>query len=415
MPWKEVCMEEERLKFVGMYLEAVYGMSELCREFGISRKTGYKLVRRYQGLGVEGLVDGSHANHHHANAVTEEIEKEIVALRALRPSWGARKLRSHLQARTEGKPWPAASTIGEILSRHGLVVRRGRSRKIPLYGSPFVGCGAANAVWCADFKGWFRTADGSRCDPLTLSDAYSRYLLRCQAVVRPDYGSVKPLFDAAFREYGLPEAIRTDNGAPFASLAVGGLSQLSIAWIRLGIRPERIRPGHPEENGRHERMHRTLKAETAKPPQATLRAQQRSFDRFRQVYNQERPHEALAQQTPASHYQPSPRSLPLRLPEIDYPQGYLLKRIRHRGFLLWKGQDLYLSETLDREVVGLTPQDERFYLVYFGPIKLAILDSKTMTLKRADSHKRGDGKAIAQETAFQAEGINKKVLPIPPV
>lgn len=403
MPWKEVCMEEERLKFVGMYLEEDYTMSELCREFGISRKTGYKLVNRYESMGVEGLIDRSHANHHHANAISLEIEKEILSLKARYPSWGARKLRGYLMERVGGQRWPASSTIGEILSRHGLVVRRGRRRKIPLYRTPFVGCGESNAVWCADFKGWFRTSDGSRCDPFTLSDAYSRYLLRCQAVARPDYGSVKPLFDAAFREYGLPEAIRTDNGAPFASLAVGGLSKISIEWVRLGIRPERIRPGHPEENGRHERMHRTLKAETAAPPQRSLRAQQRSFNRFQEVYNHQRPHEALAQQTPASRYQPSPRTLPLRLPEIVYPQGYLLKRVRHRGFLLWKGQDLYLSETLDREVVGLSQQDERFYQVYFGPIKLAILDSKTMTLNRADSNKRGDGKAIAQKPAFQAE------------
>jgi putative transposase len=404
VPWKEVCMESERLKFVGMYLEEDYTMSELCREFGISRKTGYKLVSRYEVMGVEGLTDLSHANHHHANAVSPEIEKDILALKGSHPSWGARKLRGYLLERVGGKRWPAASTIGEILSRHGLVIRRGRSRKIPVYRSPFVGCGESNAVWCADFKGWFRTSDGNRCDPFTLSDAYSRYLLRCQAVLRPDYSSVKPLFDAAFREYGLPEAIRTDNGAPFASLAVGGLSKLSIEWIRLGIRPERIRPGHPEENGRHERMHRTLKAETATPPQGSLRAQQRSFNRFRDIYNYERPHEALAQQTPASRYQSSPRSLPLRLPEIDYPQGYLLKRVRHRGFLLWKGIDLYLSETLDREVVGLSQQDERFYVVYFGPIKLAVLDSKTMTLKRADSNKGSDGKAIAQQTAFQAKG-----------
>lgn len=396
-------MESERLKFVGMYLEEVYTMSELCREHGISRKTGYKLVGRYEAEGVGGLLDRSHATHTHANVVSSEIEKVILSLKARYPSWGARKLRGYLMERVGGQRWPASSTIGEILSRHGLVVRRGRSRKIPLYGSPFVGCGKSNAVWCADFKGWFRTTDGSRCDPFTLSDAYSRYLLRCQAVLRPDYGSVKPLFDAAFREYGLPEAIRTDNGPPFASLAVGGLSKLSIEWIRLGIRPERIRPGHPEENGRHERMHRTLKAETAKPPQGSLRAQQRSFNRFRQVYNHQRPHEALAQQTPASRYQSSPRTLPLRLPEIDYPQGYLLKRVRHRGFLLWKGQDIYLSETLDREVVGLSQQDDRYYLVYFGPIRLAILDSKTMTLKRADSIKRGDGKAITQKTALQAE------------
>ena len=373
---------DERLRFIGLCLGKENGMSALCGSFGISRKTGYKWLSRYRERGVEGLEDESRASHRHVNSVSPEVESEIVRLRGLHPHWGSRKLRSWFLSHRRRELWPAASTIGEILRRHGLVVRRRCRRKSPPYQEPFIGCDRPNAVWCADFKGWFRTGDGSRCDPFTLTDAYSRYLLRCQAVVRPDYESVRPLFQAAFQEYGLPAAIRTDNGSPFATVSVGGLSKLSIEWIKLGIIPERIAPGHPEQNGRHERMHRTLKAETATPASANLRRQQHRFDRFRQEYNGERPHEALGQKPPAQLYTPSFRPWPCRLPEIVYPDHYLLRKVHHRGDLRCRNTSIYLSETLIGETLGLDQQDERLFDVYFSWLKLGTLDIENYTFKR---------------------------------
>lgn len=246
MPWKETCRMEERMKFISHHLAGELSMAALCREFGISRKTGYKLVRRFRDDPATGLQDRSRAPHHHPNAVSARAEEAIVAARRRHPTWGPKKLRAWLRHREPSVRWPAASTIGEILRRRGLSVPRRRSRKTVVYTEPFVGCDCPNAVWSADFKGWFRTGDGVRCDPLTISDNYSRYLLRCQAMTSLDYIHVQPVFEAAFREYGMPVAIRTDNGVPFATTTLGGLSKLSVWWLKLGIVPERIVPGHPE-------------------------------------------------------------------------------------------------------------------------------------------------------------------------
>jgi len=374
MPLREVCIMEVRMSFVADYLNEVDSMSGLCRDYGISRKTGYKYIRRYCENGLDGLKDYSRAPRHHPHAVSVEIEAHILKSRSQHPRWGPRKLKAYLERYYPAVIWPAASTIGEILKRHGLVFPRRRSRKSPPYNQPFVDCNAANQIWCADFKGWFRTLDGQRCDPFTLSDAYSRYLLRCQVVLRPDHQFVKPLFEAAFREYGLPVAIRTDNGAPFATTTLAGLSRLSIEWIKLGIRPERIRPGKPAENGRHERMHRTLKDETANPPRSTLRIQQKAFDAFRQEYNHERPHESIDQQTPADLYRPSPRPYPARIPEIEYPEEYIIRRVHPQGDIRWRGKQIYFSQTLAGEDVGFKQMDDRHYQIYFAHLKLAILD-----------------------------------------
>src|ERR1700686_572379 len=233
----------------------------------------------------------------------------------------------------------------------------------------------ANRVWCADFKGWFRTADGQRIDPLTISDARSRYLLRCQTVEKTDTARMQAIFEAAFREYGMPQAIRTDNGPPFASRAVAGLSRLTVWWIKLGIEHERIAAGHPEQNARHERMHRTLKQETAQPPAANPREQQRPLDRFRQEFNELRPHEALEMQTPAAIYQPSARPFPASLPEPDYPRGMLVRSVRPHGHFRWKKDEIFLSEVLWGERVGLWPEDDRWFTIYFAQLPLARFDS----------------------------------------
>jgi transposase InsO family protein len=366
---------DQRMKFVVCFLEHEWPMAALCREFGVSRKTGYKIVSRYIEEGLDGLKDRSRARHHHPNMIADAVERVLVKTRSSHPNWGPRKIRTWLIRRNGQVRWPAASTIGEVLTRHGLTVRRQRSRKTQVYDQPFVGCNSPNAVWSADFKGWFMTGDKQRCDPLTITDNYSRYLFRCQAVRATGFDGVKPVFEAVFREYGLPMAIRTDNGPPFATTTVGSLSRLSIWWLKLGIIPERIEPGKPSQNGRHERMHRTLKQDTANPPKRTWRIQQRAFDHFRDEYNQERPHEAINMLVPADLYIPSRQPYPLLLPEMTYPDDMIIRSVKSQGDLSWKSRHIYLSETLSGELVGLRQIDDRLWDIYFGPIRLAQLDT----------------------------------------
>ncbi len=277
-------------------------MTELCEIYGVSRQTGYEWLRRYREHGLEALGDQHRAPRRHPNQTSNAIEEMVLGLREQRMTWGPRKLKRVLEREFPDQTWPAASTIGTMLQRAGLVRERRKRRRVPPYTQPFATASAPNRVWCADFKGWFRTRDGERMDPLTITDAHSRYLLRCQAVEKTDTARVQAVFEAAFRDYGMPERIRSDNGAPFASRALAGLSRLSAWWMKLGIVPERIQAGHPEQNGRHERMHRTLKQETASPPARNRRAQQRSFNQFRREYNHVRPHEALDMQTPVAVY-----------------------------------------------------------------------------------------------------------------
>lgn len=376
MPWRTTCPMDERMKFIGEWLRHDESIALLCRRYGISRKTGYKLVARYQLAGVDGLTDRSRAPHHQPLAVAEEIEAAIVQARGRHPRWGPRKLRAWLQQQQAQHRWPAPSTIGELLHRQGLSVPRRRRLRSPRATEPLAAALGPNDVWSADFKGWFRTRDQQRCTPLTITDNASRFLLRCQAVAEPDEGHVRPLFEATFREYGVPTAMRTDNGPPFASVAVAGLSRLAVWWIKLGIRVERIRPGHPEENGRHERFHLTLDQETAQPPQATGRAQQRCFDRFRRLYNEERPHEALGQRPPASVYAPSPRSYPDRLPELHYAADSVVRRVRYNGDIKWQGHTVYVSHCLAGEPVGLEAHAEHCWRVCFGPVTLGWLSTR---------------------------------------
>src|SRR5260370_34734741 len=312
MPWKTSSVMEEKLRFVLQYDSGEHSMTELCQRFEIARETGYVWLRRYRQGGVVGLVERSRAAHRHGNQTPEAIERLVLELRQAHMRWGPRKLQRILQRDEPGRTWPAVSTIGALLKRAGLVVARKKRLRTTPYSAPLAHADGANRVWCADFKGWFRTADGERIDPLTISDAHSRYLLRCQAVEKTDTARVHAIFEAAFREYGMPRAIRTDNGAPFASSAVGGLSRLAVWSMKLAIVAERIQAGHPEQNGRDERMHTTLRQETAEPAAANRRTQQRVFDRFRGEYNEQRPHEALGMQTPALVYEPSPRAYPAR-------------------------------------------------------------------------------------------------------
>jgi putative transposase len=375
MPWKESRALDERRSFIEQWNKGEEDFAELCRRYAIARQTGYKWARRYQEHGEEGLKEQSRAPQHCPHAISEVVAKAIVALRRQHPRWGPRKLRAYLQARQTQQEWPAASSIGALLSREGLAHRQRPRRRTPRYSEPLAHAQAPNQVWCADYKGWFYCGDGQRCDPLTASDAFSRFLLRCRAVPKTDGVEAKAVLEAVFREYGLPEAIRTDNGPPFASKAPAGLSRLSMWWLRLGIRPERIEPGCPEQNGRHERMHQTLKQETASPPQPTLRQQQQAFQRFEREYNQERPHEALGYRTPDELYVASTRIYPSRLPELEYPAGVELRRISQQGSVKWKGERAFVSEVLAREYVGLLPVEADFFEVYYGPLLLGWLDA----------------------------------------
>lgn len=375
MPWKVSSEMEEKLRFIVEYDSREMSMRELCERYGISRETGYVILRQYRATGMAGLLARSHAAHRHPNQTPAEIEHVVLELRQAHMTWGPRKLKRILEREEPGRHWPAVSTIGTLLQREGLVVGRKKRLRTAPYTRPLAHANGANRVWCADFKGWWRTADGQRNEPFTLSDAHSRYLLRCQLVEKTNTARVQAICEAAFREYGLPEAIRTDNGAPFASHAVGGLSRLAVWWIKLGIVPERIAAGHPEQNGRHERMHRTLQLEGAQPPAANRRQQQAQLDRFRREYNEVRPHEALGMQTPAELYQPSRREYPARVPEPDYPKSMLVRSVRQHGNFRWKKQDVFLSEVLWGEQVGLLPEDDRWYTIYFAQLPVARFDS----------------------------------------
>ena len=385
MPWTESSALEQRKMFIAACEAGEDSMAELCRRFGISRQIGYKWRNRVAESGDAGLREKSRAPHHQFQEMLEEVAEEILRLRRGHPRWGPRKLKAWLERKAPEIQWPAASTIGELLKREGLVADRRKRLRTPRYSEPLQHADQSNRVWCADFKGWFRCGDGSRCDPLTCSDAFSRFLLRVRAVAKTDGPHVKSVFEAIFREYGLPEAIRSDNGPPFASKAPGGLTRLSMWWLRLGIRHERIEPGCPEQNGRHERMHQTLKQETANPPRANLRRQQEAFAEFEREYNYERPHEALQNQTPAEVYTRSERAYPSRLPELEYPCGVFLRRISQQGSMRWKCERTFISEVLGHEVVGLLEVDDGIFEVYYGPLRIGRFDGRRQQFRAAET------------------------------
>lgn len=363
MPWKETCVKNERTMMISEYLSGDFSIAEVARRRGVSRKTVYKWIERYEQGSAQGLQDASRAAHHHPNAISLQLEAAILEWKAKRPLWGAPKIHSKLSGLAD---CPAESTVSNVLRRHGLTRQVRRRSRTPSNAGPMEGLLEPNELWCVDFKGWFRLGNGERCDPLTISDAYSRYLLCCQGIRgATGHVEVQPLFESIFREYGLPLAIRSDNGAPFASAGLARLSRLSVWWLRLGIGLERIEPGHPEQNGRHERMHRTLKEAVLKPPRANHSAQQKAFNAFREEFNQERPHEGLNQHTPASVYRPSIRNYPARLLEPEYPENWQKRRVRSNGEIRWQGGLIYVSQALIGQWVGLEPTGETTWKAYF--------------------------------------------------
>jgi putative transposase len=376
MVWRETCVMDQRMGFVVACLAGDESVSALCRHFGISRKTGHKWLSRYRATGARGLEDRSRAPHRNARSLSEDVVQAVVSVRHRYPSWGPRKVKAWLEDRYPEQSWPAASTIGTVFDRAGLTRPRKRRRRMAPQSAPLASCRAPNDVWCADFKGWFLTGDGTHVEPFTLSDGHSRFLLRCEAVGGIDHDHVWPVLCDAFHEYGLPRALRSDNGPPFASLAVAGLSRLAVKLIKAGVAPDRIAPGKPQQNGRHERMHLTLKQDTASPPARSLAGQIERFERFRHDYNTERPHEALGQVPPARVYRASSRPFDGVLRSPDYPDTARVRRVRHCGAVKWRGEEIFISQALTGEPVGLFPIADDVWLVKYGPVVLGTMKGR---------------------------------------
>ena len=380
MPWQERSPMDLRMQFVTDWQIGCWTMTELCADYRISRKTGYKWIERYELGGVRGLHDQSRRPHSSPLATAPAVVDALIALRTRHPRWGAKKLLAIATRRDPHIVWPSRSTVCQLLTTRGMVrPRRRRTARAP-QPSPLAAITSANDVWTTDFKGEFRTGDGRYCYPLTLRDAFSRFVLRCDALLDRTQQATRRRFERAFAEYGLPVRIRSDNGGPFASPGLAGLSRLSIWWMRLGIVPERIAPGHPEQNGSHEQFHSVLKAETARPPAVHSAAQQRRFARFCAEYNHERPHEALGQQPPASCYHASPRPLPAQLPPLEYPAHMEIRRVASNGCISWRSEPLFIATALDGQDIALEEVDDGVWTIRLATVALGRYDERQRTI-----------------------------------
>jgi transposase InsO family protein len=383
MPWKETTPVAERMEFLVDYRRELFTVSFLAERHGVSRKTLYKWIERFEAEGVVGLQDQPRRACCHPNQTSEEVESAITAFRRKHPYWGPKKIVHVLSTRDEETSWPARSTVAAILKRHGLVKARRRRRPVGHPGHPTTVAREPNELWATDFKGEFLMGDGIYCYPLTLTDLCSRYLVGCKGLLSTKTDGVKKSFERLFREYGLPRAIRSDNGVPFASTGLGRLSRLSVWWIKLGIRPELTQPAHPEQNGSHERMHRTLKQATTRPPAGDLVRQQKRFDEFRLEFNTERPHEAIGMKRPAELYSPSARPFPSVLPRIEYPGHFEVRRVSRNGGIRWRHGWLNVSHPLIDEYVGLEEVDDKIWDLYFGSMLLGRFDEREKKLYAA--------------------------------
>jgi transposase InsO family protein len=377
MPWQELLPVNLRMHFVSDWETGCWTMTELCADYQISRKTGYKWLERHDVSGPAGLHDRSSRPHHSPQATDPVLVAALMAVRQRHPRWGAKKLLAVVRREDRDAAWPSRSTVCDLLKAQGLVTpRRRQARPRPGPTSPLAPIRTVNEVWTTDFKGHFRTGDGVYCYPLTLRDGFSRFVLRCDALSNVSYAATRPSFERAFAEYGLPERIRSDNGGPFASIGVARLSRLSVWWMRLGIVPERIAVGHPEQNGSHEQFHSVLKADTARPPAPHARAQQRRFTRFCAEYNHERPHEALQDAVPASCYHGSPRPLPRQLPALEYPGHCEVRRVSTIGQVSWRGAPLFIREALAHTDIAFEEVDDGLWTIRFADVALARLDDR---------------------------------------
>ena len=367
---------DQRIAFIADWLRGEWTLTDLATRYQISRRTAYKWIGRYEADPAHGLAEHSRAPKQHGRARAEELRDAVLALRRRHPHRGPKKLRAMLAEREPTIDWPAASTMGDWLREAGLSAPRRRARYVVPLTQPLAAAQAPNEVWTADFKGWFRTGNGTRCDPLTVIDACSRFVLCCR-IVRPSLVGVRPWFERTFREYGLPRVFRTDNGPPCATTGAGRLSSLAVWWLKLGIQVDRIEPGHPEQNGRHERFHLTLQQEAATPPAVTARQQQQRFDRLRRDFNTARPHEALGQRPPARVYVASPRPYPARLEEATYDATHEVRRVKATGQIKWKGERVFISEAVRGELVGLAETDRGDWVVRFMHVELGRVDRRT--------------------------------------
>jgi len=381
MPWKETCPMEQRVEMVGDWLKNESSITELSKMYGVSRVTIYKWLIRFKAEGPAGFQERSRAPRQHPNAIPSEMVKMLVSARLSHPRWGPKKIQVWLSEQYPDEEWPSLSTMSVIFKREGLVKPRLVRHTVGAYTLPFLECDHPNKVWSADFKGQFRTKDGKICYPLTITDNFSRFILLCRGLERPTHDHVRPWFETTFKKYGLPEAIRTDNGAPFASVGLGGLSRLSAWFIKLGIRPERIEKAHPEQNGRHERMHRTLKEATVTPPRKDLTEQQKAFNDFVEEYNYQRPHEALDMKKPGIVYERSQRSYTSRSAPAKYGSDFDVRPVRNNGEIVWHGKRIYVSQSLCGERIGLLQlEDEHKWEIRYGFQKLGILDDYSCTI-----------------------------------
>lgn len=392
MPWSETSSMDQKRLFIAACQRGALSLAELCRRYGVSRPTGYKWIQRFEEEGPPGLQERSRRPKGCSHETAIEITETILELRRRHPFWGAKKLLPILERRHPNVHWPARSTICDLLSRHGMVERKRRRRYPGHPGKPSAHMEAPNETWCADFKGEFKTGDGVYCYPLTVTDGASRFLLGCQALPSTAHETAKPIFRRLFQEYGLPQRIRSDNGVPFATTAIGRLSRLSIWWIRLGIQPQLIEPGRPQQNGRHERMHKTLKQQTTRPPAATARGQQRRFDRFRREFNEERPHEALGQHTPASRYEASPRPFPAKLPPIEYPAHFEKRLMSRNGGFRWASKRIPLSHLLEGQCIGLEEVGDGIWDVYYSNVRLGQMDERILKVEDALGRRKRNGR-----------------------
>lgn len=399
MPWSEVSPMDQKRFFIKDWQRRSFTVVELAQRYGISRKTANKWIGRFVADGAPGLADRSRRPIRSPNITPPELEDAIVTLRGRHPNWGPKKLLWVLEQRHPDLDWPARSTVADILVRHDLIVHQRRRRYPGHGGKPAVSMSAPNETWTADFKGHFRTTDGIYCYPLTVCDGASRYLLACKGLDSTRCVLSKPVFARLFREFGMPRIIRSDNGVPFATNGLGRLSELSVWWIRLGIYPERIQPSHPEQNGRHERMHRTLKRETARPPAASMRAQQRRFDRFIAEYNDVRPHEALGGATPASLYTASPREFPAEVPDVTYPPHFELRYVSRNGCIRFNKIAVNVTHAIIGQYVGLEEVGDGIWDVHYGPLRLGQLDERKGSIEDALGRRARNSRSIHEFTA----------------
>ena len=373
MPFKEISQVEQRVSMVARYDLGDLSAAAVCALCGVSRQTLYYWLKRRASGDPDWFREGSHAPKTCPRTTEVSVVAAVVAAKGRYPYFGPKKIKAWLERDRPQERWPAASTIGDILKARGLVAARGGRRRGRELGGVDVAVSTPNAEWACDFKGWFRTLDGRRCDPLTITDTASRYLIEVR-IAEPTIEGVIPVFARAFAEHGLPLAMRSDNGTPFGSQSAGGLTRLSVWWRKLGVAPHFIRPASPQDNGRHERMHRTLKDDTADPPSTSLAEQQDRFDVFRTHYNSERPHEALGQQPPSTLWTPSPRPMPTRLLEPWYDPDHQVRRVRSNGEIKWRGDFIFLSEPLIGETVGLAETPSGAHIVRFFDIDLGVIN-----------------------------------------